>query len=411
MESHNVILITIDSLRADALSKMSGLTSLEDEGFNFSTVYTNGPSTPFSFPSLFNTSYHPFHDEPKIKSPTIVERYRDEGYNTLAVVANNPYISSLSGYEKGFTHFEDYMSSLHGDGRSLPKRILDRSPKAIKNLKNVYKWYFKDDITSASGGTTAIEDAKNAIQGSSPFFLWLHLMDTHYPYTPPLEATDLSPFKIVKLNEFRKRYRLTDPGDRTQLTDLKKLYYDCVEWVDKLIMNFINFLKKEDLWRDTDLVITADHGEGFYEHGFLGHPAQLYQELVSVPLILKMAGMEHEVKENIGELRDIPKLLGSRLENDEGYPRLPKDKEIPMRASHAGDRSCMKGDVNLIGQPGKLEYDIFGLVSENYKLIYDGETGKLELYDLKKDPGERNDISKNNKEIIERLSKPEYPFP
>lgn len=410
MDRQNVILITIDSFRADALSHMENLSSLEDESIFRSIIYTNGPSTPFSFPSLFNIDYHPFFDKPKITSPTIVEKFRGNGYQTLGVVANNPYISSLTGYDKGYSHFEDYMSSLDSSRRSTTSKILDRCPSSIQDLKNIYKWYFKKDITSARGGELAVNDAKDMIEDERPFFLWLHLMDAHYPYTPPISQTEISPFQIAKLNNFRKKYRLTNPGKEDQLIDLKELYYDCVRYVDKQIMSLIGFLKENEMWKETDLIITADHGEGFYEHGFLGHPAQLYEELVRVPLIVKMDGLEQNRKENIRELRDIPVLLNSTIEDQEGNLE-EENRTIPLKASHAGDRSCMKGDINLIGDPGKLNYDIFGLVTDRYKLIYDEETSQIELYDLIKDPEERKDISKRKRKTVKDLLKDEYPFP
>ncbi len=412
MAEHKVILLTVDSLRADALSIMPDLSALRKEGAHISKVYANGPSTPFSFPSLFNMNYHPFFDKPKIISPTIVELYRERGYRTAGVVANNPYISSLSGYQKGFSFFEDYMSSLRAKRRVSASSMIDKAPKFLRDLKDVYKWYFKEDITSAWGSGVAIEDATRVLTRNEPVFLWLHLMDTHYPYTPPLENTKFNYSDIVRLNKFRKEHRLHDLGDEKTLKDLRQLYNDCVRWTDIQIRSLCEMLKNQNLWDTTDLIITADHGEGFYEHGFLGHPAQLYEELVRVPLVVKVKS-KNEASLPIRQLRDVPELLLSIMKpgSNTFEKEANQDDSIPLRACHAGNRSCMKGDVNLIGHPDKLDYNIYGFVKDDYKLIYDEETKNLEFYNLKEDPGERNDISNENKTTIKNLIDESYPFP
>ncbi|MFO7992439.1 MAG: sulfatase-like hydrolase/transferase [Thermoplasmata archaeon] len=409
METQNIVLITIDSLRADAVQHMPNLLTLGNGGGVFQ-VYSNGPSTPFSFPSIFNINYHPFYDETKIRSPTIVENYRNIGYKTVGIVANNPYISNLSGYNKGFIHFEDYMSELRTNKRSTTSNIIQKLPNLFRDFKNIYKWYFKSDITSSNGSITAVEDSIDSINGQEPFFLWLHLMDTHYPYTPPLKETEFSPLDIVKLNHFRKIHRLKKSNDKNKLLQLKKLYADCVRWTDQVLNNFFMTLKEHDLWEKTDILVTADHGEGFYEHGFLGHPAQLYEELVRVPLVVKIQGMKNK-KIKFTELRDVPKILDNEISshNEEIKNNKIENKIIPLRARHAGDRSCMKGDINLIGNPDKLKYNIYGIVSGKYKIIYDDEDGKIELYNLIKDPKEKKDISKKRKKFIQKFLE-EYPF-
>ncbi len=397
-ENRNKILITVDSMRSDSIRYMKNVKKLAEEASRFKRAYSNGPFTPFSFPSIFNLNYEPLTDPPRLQSPTIVEELKGKGYNTMAVVASNPYISSLVGYERGFNRYEDYLTGDSGVPRTI-SRWIDKGPSILTDMKNMWKWYFKDNITSAQGGMVAVEDALDDIeQSTEPFFLWLHLMDTHYPYTPPRKRTEFSIRKIIQLNRFRKEYRLKRPEDHDLLTRLKMLYRDCIRWTDECLGNFFSRLKEKEIWDETDIVLTADHGEGFYEHGFLGHPAQLYEEVVRIPLIIKHPGIERS--KGLVELRDLSSFLApSPPEHD---LQLRK-KTIPLRGAHAGGRSCMVGDVNLINRPDKLRYSIYGFVTEHYKFIYDEEDPTVELYDLKNDTEERDDISSSEENVVNKF--------
>ncbi len=407
MEARNIILITIDSLRWDTVQYMPTLTSLAEKYFHSSRAYSNGPSTPFSFPSLFNRNYDPLLDPIKIRTPTLTEDLKQSGYKTIGIVASNPYISALSGYQIGFDRFEDYISLGGRDAKFKLWKTFQRFPKIVRNLRELYRWYVKKDITSSSGGQLVVDSFVRQLpaEDDEPFFFWVHFMDTHYPYTPPLDHTDFSLGDIIYLNNFRRersgrwRDEKSDDIDR-----LERLYIDSSTWLDKQLSRLIRVLKERDLWNHTDIVITSDHGEAFGEHGFLGHPSHLYEENVRVPLILKMDDIVFR-KEEMIELRDVPTTL-SPFESYTGKnlkEEMEDSRFIPLRARHAGGRSCMKKGVNLISKPEILEYGIYGIVTERYKLIYDEEGEKVELYDLKEDPREKKDLSQEEVRIKEEL--------
>ena len=406
MEKSNLLLITVDSLRWDALSDMANLRDLASKYAHFTRAYTNGPSTPFSFPSLFNVNYDPINDPIKIRPPTLTEELKDEGYQTFGLVASNPYISAISGYQRGFDTFEDFITSEGREVRGKMWNLFQKFPDWFQNLRDVYKWYFKTDVTSSLSGKVIVEKSKKWLseieKRDRPFFFWIHFMDTHYPYTPPLKYTDLSLSDITSLNNFRKkRYLDNTERSKQKVIELKELYKDAAGWLDLQLEKMFGNLKTLELWDDTDIVITSDHGEGFGEHSFLGHPSQLYEEVVKVPLIAKIEGMSR--KENkMMELRDIPATYCSSSQRGGRDLRKPVNEErmIPLRARHAGNRSCMKKGMNLISKPESLKYGIYGSVTERYKFIFDEEEEQTELYDLKRDPEEVDDISSENEDIV-----------
>lgn len=407
MEKRNILLITVDSLRWDMVSHMPNVQALAEEGSAFRRAYTNGPSTPFSFPSLFSSDYDPLSDPMRIKNPSLTEVLSDEGYRTLGVVASNPYISSISGYDAGFDRFEDYITT---GGREVKKNLWTafRSlPDILQDIRDIYRWYWKKDITSSQSGkvvTETCQDWIKTLDGDAPFFFWTHFMDTHYPYIPPLDDTDFSIGEIIRLNDFRKHRKLDDSDKSSKkLSDLKRLYLDTVKWLDHQLNQLFTFLKSQGLWNQTDILLTSDHGEAFGEHGFLGHPSQLYEENVRVPLIVKMKGTRGH--EGLIDLRSIPKtLLADDKDREQGLTNTPDEDEIiPLRARHAGGRSCMKKGMNLISRPESLDYGIYGFVTERYKFIYDEESSKIELYDLKVDPEEKKEISSKKEGTVDRF--------
>ena len=406
MEKRNILLITADSLRWDSISDMPHLENFADNNIRFHRAYTNGPSTPFSFPSLFNLNYDPIRDPISIREPTLTASLKGQGYRTLGLVASNPYISAISGYQQGFDIFEDFITSQGREVRSKMWTLFQKLPEAIQDLRDIYRCYFKKDITSAWSGKIITEMSKRWLSTleDEPFFFWVHFMDTHYPYTPPLSHTDLSIGEIISLNNFRKERTLEESKDsKNQVDDLKLLYSDACSWLDHQLSEMFENLKCMGIWDSTDIVVTSDHGEGFGEHGFLGHPSQLYEEVVKIPIIAKLEEISSD-KRNMVEMRDIPSTF-SRMERGIDFYQEDNDRFIPFRARHAGNRSCMKEGMNLINRPESLDYGIYGCVTRRYKLIYDEEDEKIELYDLQKDPDEEMDISYDNPDIVKEFKK------
>lgn len=290
----NVILITADSLRSDHVgfctADASTRTPYLDEFASCSTVFTHafapGPYTAYSLPALF-TGRQPCGLRPMRKTlplwglhgttvegtVTITELLRDAGYWTSAF-HSNPLISRLSGFQKGFEVFYD---DLWLGSSRLPANVR-------RAVAQAYRLFRTQPNMSARGlNQKAAAFLKTA---TVPFFLFIHYMDTHGPYLRR---------KILKgLSRSEQAWRLcgTKPADVTprQHKILTRNYRRQVSYLDQELGALLRVLKSSGVLDRALLIISADHGEEFREHGGYSHTCKLYDELVHVPLIVRLPG-------------------------------------------------------------------------------------------------------------------------
>ena len=128
-------------------------------------------------------------------------------------------------------------------------------------------------------------------KGDKPFLLWLHYMDVHEPYVPERKyvdavdpSIDLTDDKMFAL--FKDVVLKRDVSDKNTVELLKKLYLAHLREVDEATKEFFGILEKMGLLEDSVIIITADHGDEFGEHGGLSHDGKMYSELLNVPLII-----------------------------------------------------------------------------------------------------------------------------
>ena len=408
----NVLLITIDCLRVDHLSCFGyhknispELDSLAKEGVMFTQAITNGPSTPASFPSILSSTYPlMYNDYPKIseRRTLISEILKEHGYKT-AGFNSNPYLSKYSNYNKGFDFFEDYLSRKSED-ISFRKKILNKLREydslyaIMKKINNIKKKIDIENKNSPLNLPYQRADRVNADslawleQNQDGFFLWLHYMDTHHPFYPPKE---FSKFNIKQMEEAEK-YLIENPDvlDEKILNNLISLYDETIQYVDYCLGKLFLELKNKNLWDSTLIIITADHGEEFKEHGDFSHIAKLYDELIHVPLIIKGSQIQSNISiDNIVSLIDLaPTILD--------YLHLPPCKKfvgeslLPLILNDNGPYSKKwvisetlrsNGKVSLSIKEGK---GIISIRTEGWKYIINEDTKERELYDLNKDPKE-----------------------
>jgi arylsulfatase A-like enzyme len=251
----NLILITLDTLRADALGIYGSgrgaspeLDRLGGDGVVFERAITSAAETLPSHATLF-TGLHPFEHGVRSNAgftldeeqETLAERLRDAGYVTAAEIAA-PVLQERTRIAQGFAHRRDSQSK---DVEHLVVRYRDIAEPIEKTVRT------GADITRH--GLAFIERYSR-----SPFFLWLHYFDTHDPYYPP--------------EPFRGRY----PGEP---------YFEEVASVDAQIGRVVRQIEKLGLRERTLVVITADHGEGLGDHGEQSHAFFVYDTTMRVPLI------------------------------------------------------------------------------------------------------------------------------
>ena len=316
MGTPNIILITIDSLRSDHLGcygytrdSSPNIDRLASKGVLFSEAIANGGCTPDSFPSILASQLPPIDDDEyrrvMRRSLTIAGLLKGAGYQTAAF-HSNPYLSEFFHYNEGFNVFEDNLGTV---GRRLiqqPPEEHGVSTGFNRFLNKVGRLFVH--LLFALGRqpcVTADELTNQAVSWldshHSRFFLWLHYMDTHYPYLPPAEYVRklfnrrISRYRMVnlyskQLKTFREAgFRNVGWLSPAEIDTLINLYDADIRYVDDNIGRLLESLGNH--LENTIIIVTADHGEAFGEHNSLGH-GTLYEELIRVPLIIAGPGIK-----------------------------------------------------------------------------------------------------------------------
>jgi len=425
-ESKNVVLITIDSLRADHLScygytrnTSPNLDSLAKKGVLFLQAISNGGGTPEAFPSILASTYpypygnvHVDYRNILKNTVTIADVLKENGYRTAAF-HSNPFLSRLYGYDRGFNTFEDNLRGTPTFFKEIINRkiryILGRNGKLFNFLGEIIRSY----VASRKPPLRADKINWKAISWvrSHPykFFIWLHYMDVHYPYMPPKEyLSKLHLRPISKLEMFRLQKKIFSQADlsEVELETLINLYDAEIRYVDDNIKLFLDKLEEMSILSNTIIVVTADHGNEFGEHERFGFWT-LYDNVIHVPLIINgpKIGENIVVKDQVSLLHIAPTIIDlsglQKIENFRGESLLPMVK---------GEKQTSKAVISVSIHPASIfptKDRIISYRTENWKyihtILYDGGNVKRELYDLRSDPGERKNIIEKEAEKAKEL--------
>jgi len=377
----NVILIVVDTLRADHLSCYGynrNTTPVIDELSEQSVLFRNAiSSAPWTTPSVVTTftSQYPaavgIEAEPIVLGNeflTLAEILKGGNYDTQGIVSHI-LVSSTLGFDQGFNSYDE------------------------ENARG------EDHISSPSITEKAISYIER--RGNDKFFLFLHYFDPHHSYILH-EDYDYYPdydgalYSGQNVEELRKKAPDMAADD---IEFVKALYDSEIAFTDGYIGVLFNKLKDLGLYDDTLIVVTADHGEEFLERGdyWIGHARKLYQEQIHVPLIIKPAGeRRQEIMEEYVSLMDLmPTIVDSA------------DLTIPASYQHEGETLRMDDERqprdSVIVSDTKSFSDLRSLILNGWKLIYDAETDSRALYDLRKDPAESGNVAMENREFLTEM--------
>lgn len=365
----NIFLITVDALRYDVAKnsisdKGSALYEFTQESYNFTNNYSNSAFTVASISSLFTSK--------------LLASRSDIDYTTLAqILSKNGYLTySLNNFNNSYE-----FDSLIFKGKKYPSLFSKGFQVNVKTDVNTYKLIKDYAITQKFTGFLKHHNKK------VPVFAYIHLSELHW-----IQSTIIFN-NILSGKNFLETYKKVFASEND---NLKKLFEE---------------LKKLDLYDNSLIIITSDHGESAKEHGDLFHIFALYQENVHIPLLIKFpnATTKKTIDKPISLLSLTPTILDF-MGYDCSHLNLDGHSLVPLLK----DPNIMTDAVVLVTHMYKelktFHYSIYG--SETYdksivevsvidsnnewKVIYNLFYGFKELYNLKSDPAERNNLIDEN---------------
>jgi len=407
----NVVLVTIDSLRQDALGGEDSASPVLDDlaaaGVTFENAKAQGNWTPFSFPSIHGS--RPVFDEgPDIgvaSTPTLAEQLSDAGVSTGGFNAANGFLTDHWGYDRGFDEFEPFV-----DGSGFLARHptiqgwvqLGTSP--FRRAASVLGGGDDDRPVADASRMGELEDhATEFLKANDGFFLWVHYMDTHTPYVPaPRHLREVSDTHFGLFGMLWSHFRTGmgwDVDERT-LGTLRTLYDGTVRQVDASVGRLLETLETEGVADETAIVVAGDHGEEFLDHGHLSHYPKLYRELIDVPLFVTHPdGDAGAVHEPVG-LDVIPPTVCDLLDVDPAEAWAGESVAPALDGEDIEGRGpiisvAVRGDSVTTQPIPRHREDGELLVSARdarWTYIEHTASGHRELYDRRSDPEERRDL-------------------
>jgi len=386
----NVVLISVDSLRRDSISGLvrglsctPNIDQLAQDSVSFSWALAAAPWTKPSVGSML-TGFPPdsigllaLQGRLADGVPTLAERLADVGYRTAAFVSS-PWLRPEYGLGRGFRTYHSYPQTVGG---SFGERLLERAVPEV----------FGTGVTSERLSALAWDWVR--MGGREPFFLWVHYLDPHTPYCPPVSfLPDSVPpqgmdgsFDESDVDSVLRGAKGRTPEERLWI---RALYQAEVRYVDYCIGGLLRELRARGLYEDSLIILTSDHGEEFWEHGGFWHGHSVYNELIRVPLLVKLP------RESGPHASDVAVSTGAIAGTVMDVCRLPRRRPTPVLGSLLEyDREADRVDPDVLSGGTYSYEEKDALITDGWKLIRGVVTGREELFDLRTDPDERRDCT------------------
>ncbi len=343
IEGAHVLLITIDALRADHLGLYgyrtrpvsAALDRFAEESVVFDTAYAQAPHSSYSLSTLMTSEY--LYQRTDLGMPLPTE--------TLATALHRAGYHAAAFYTQGIFHTDGPQLAVYRDGGyGFPRR----------SHRNVDAEEKTDEVLAE---LDAVVQA-----GEPPSFVWAHYFDVHEPYEDTSFGT----------------------------TDVER-YDGEIRIVDRAFERLIREARAR-LTRPLIVVVTADHGEEFRDHGGVYHGSSVYQEQIRVPLMVHAPGLEARRVRTPVELVDVAPTLLELV----GVPPPPSMRGDDLRPLLAGGEARLGSVFASAGTRHMV-------VSWPHKLIADLRFGTFELYDLERDPRERDNLADDREALVAGL--------
>jgi arylsulfatase A-like enzyme len=304
----NVILIMVDTLRRDRVGCFGdsngvatpNIDALAEDGALFDQAYSHATHTKPSTASLLSSRYPTEHgaihktDALPADVTTLTEILASEGYYCGGIVTNIN-LAPIYNFQQGFHEYTYLPPKFFFGANEAASRLVIYGVLRLMRMKAVQSKYVHHFYRSGETVTGYYDDFLEMNQ-DKPFFLFLHYMDPHDPYFE-------HPFSGLGF----ARAAMPHPDPRF-VESFKDFYHQDVEYLDGWIGEVVGELKARELYDNSVIVFTSDHGEEFYEHGGWWHGTTLHEEVVRVPLIVKRPAGEGSgmVSDSLRGLIDVP---------------------------------------------------------------------------------------------------------
>jgi arylsulfatase A-like enzyme len=355
----NVLLLTIDALRADHVGAYGyerpttpNLDALAGESVRFESGWAHAPSTRYSVPAILTGRYPstiavgnawwPPNVTPENR--LIAEILKSDGRRTAAILSYY-YFDRRWGLDQGFDDYDISLQTLHSLGGD-PSATSGSSARQLADRDIAWLEQHKDER----------------------FFLWSHYYDTHFRFE-----------------------RHPDLPESNFGSDEVALYDGEIRFTDHQLGRVFETLRRLGLWDKTIIVITADHGDGFGEHGIppnQRHGYHLYRTETKVPFIIRVPGIAPRVVETpVGHVDILPTILNALRRAPEGEPQLLGESLVPLMLGKEAPGRAIYQEVWYEGPTSRK-----ALVTKDHHLIRNLiPDDTTELYDMKRDPAEDRD--------------------
>ena len=444
--SPNVLLIVLDTVRADHLSVYGyrrpttpNLEALARRGIRFDRARASAPWTLPSHATLFTGRWphevgwrwlHPMRGD----VATLAEQLGTLGYATAGFVGNTFYCGYDSGLDRGFTQYQDHrldwieaLRTVHLIGLTL--RTVTSLAPALPGVNvggaGILRFTTGEKKDSGVINREFLGWLSRAPASRRPFFAFLNYIDAHAPYTLPAGI----PYRFRKGPMAVADYQFLESGwqraDRAKLPrpahDLAIDAYDsCLASIDDRLGELFGELERRGVLDRTVVVVTADHGEGFGEHGLFDHGDSLYRPEIRVPLLISLPSGQARgrVVDRFVSLRDIPATILGLVGTGDKSPlpgrSLARLWRIPPGSGARigdGDDPVLSelmapnpADPNHGRSPAKRG-PLISLAEGDFVYIRNQLDGKEQLFDEREDPRELTDRSGSEpaREVLRRF--------
>ena len=376
----NIILITVDTLRADHLKFVNPkyprktspfLDNLATRGLNFKWAFSTGAQTRTSMPAVFVGRYYSEVSRSKgdwatvyPDNLTLAERLRASGYQTVGIPSHN-YFNPSYGLHQGFEEWNfDVVSRFRQENQTEGKGTSYHiTGGAVTD--NAIKWL----------------DQKSTSSSSKPFFLWLHYFDPHHIYRDHPSI------------DFRSR--------QDQAPKPIDLYDEEIRYTDEQIERFFEVFELSKYSKNTYVMIHSDHGEGFGDHGYQYHGQNLFNDQVHVPLILFGPQLPSQTVRTPVSLIDVmPTVL--ELAQVSALPPKPRGHSL---LKFAYQSTAEHHPIIIEMLKDSTHSSRRAIIDWPWKLHYSRDYNRFMFFNLRKDPYETVDLTNERSPSFQRMKK------